>query len=416
MDLVKSVRTLWHHDVVWRYIDALSPRGFGFLLNTLVIVKFGAHAYALPAWIMAIIGVLFSLVPEPTGYILVSGKLGGRELTRLLAPWLYCKLIICVSVTVLVINFAASTLIDAVTTKEAFWDIFGALLFVSGELLWSTCAVNRFAAGTLSSWAKLGLAMRVVTLTLAVAVTWIPGAYIGQALAAFAAPIVLLCLGNLGLPRRLRRSYRVGHGALRRYSLWTYLNAFLLNSISQAPVLWAGSSPIVTPQTVGQLSYALRLLNVMIQPLTILQSVLIRDFAKDKSLGHPSYRHYRLLFRISGYAVFFVSATLAFTSYWFFHAGMEVAISLTFLGVGLGTLTFFRFEFALLNAFREVRFLYREAFLPTILAASVLYLIAYFADSLLAIALASSSAYVVLSALVFRVSRLRLATDTQAFQ
>jgi O-antigen/teichoic acid export membrane protein len=408
MGFVRKLKPLWHHEVFWRYVDALSPRGFGFLLNTFVIVKFGAHDYALPAWIMSVASVLFMLVPDPTGYILVSGRPGARELMRLLAPWLYGKLVFIFGATIIVIHFAATTLVEAASASEAAWSVAGGLMFVGGELLWATCAVNQFAAGALSSWARLGLVLRLITLVSAILMTWLPGAFIGQALAIFSGPIVIFCLFNLGLPHRWRRCWLVGLGALRRYSLWTYLNGFLLNVIAQAPVLWAGSAPTVPPQVVGQLSYALRILNVMVQPLTILQSVLIRDFARDKSLAQPSYRHYRRLFRAAGFAIFGVALALAFTSSRLAGTDMIFGATLLLLGAGLGVLTFFRYEFALLNAYREARFLYRQAFLPTLFVSVAFYSIAYLQGTLLAVSAASACAYIVLAALIFRSARERL--------
>jgi hypothetical protein len=407
--MVTRIERLWKHEVLWRYVDALAPRGFGFLLNTFVILKFGAHAYALPAWIMSVMGVLLSLLPEPMGYVLVSGRpAGAQKLARVLVPWLYGKLILCFGLAVAAVQVAAAELLETVTPIEAVWDVVGALMFMAGEVLWSTCAVNSFAAGTLARWARLGIALRIVAAAASIFVARLPGGNIGQSMVAFSVPLVVASVANLGWPRRLPRSWRVGWGALGRYSLWTYLNAFLINAIAQVPIVWAGSSLAVTPQVVGQLSYALRVLNVIVQPLTILQSVLIRDFARSKSTRDTAFRRYMLLFRGAGGMAMVATLVLALMSVRIAQSGYELPVAIVFMGIGISIMTFFRYEFALLNGFREARFIYWQAFLPSTVVCLFLYGATYFYGSLATVSAASGCAYAVLAAFIYRAARLRI--------
>ena len=88
----------------------------------------------------------------------------------------------------------------------------------------------------------------------------------------------------------------------------------------------------------------------------ILQSVIVRDYSRIKMVT-SNIRLYRPFYRGVGLLMIIATALLAWLA-------PSIAPALWLIGIGLALFTTFRFEFALLNALRDVRFLSLRVFLP----------------------------------------------------
>jgi hypothetical protein len=399
MDPVLMLRRLWGNETVWRFVDALAPRGFSFLMHTYLIWHFGADSYALPAWIITTFGLVGAFIPDPSGYVLLArdpSRAYGRA--RLFSSWLFVKMLIGLGVTLAAVFIFASPLLATAPSGVA-WILAGGLAFSMSETLWSACSLNRFAMGTLASWAQLGLILRASVLTVAVIVDSLFGIGIGLILLLFSTPLLLACLVVLPRPLFNRRSQTAGLFALGRYSLWTQMNGFLLAMIGQAPIFLAGTIPALAPAITGQLAYSVRILNLLVQPLMILQSVIVRDYARAGTAQTTVFRLYRLSYRGAGVAVFIVTVGLA----WLLPS---ITPALWLIGGGLALFTAFRYEFALLNALRDVRFMTLRVFLPVMLIFALLIVPAH--DNLLGVAFAVAMGHLLLTILLVVQTRRRI--------
>ncbi|MAZ34025.1 MAG: hypothetical protein CMO06_12850 [Thalassospira sp.] len=401
MELLVTGRRLWESEAIWRFVDVLAPRGFGFILHTWLLWHFGADAYALPAWIIATFGLIASLIPDPSGYVLLAGHFARARLrARLLSSWVWGKTLIGASCSLLVLMvFANPLLAELPPHANVLAIIGGSLLFAVSETLWAVCNLNRFAMGQLVPWARWGVLLRVAGLGGAITLGGVLDFGIGGPLLIFSLPLAVVSLLSLPAPVLDRRSLIAGVHALRCYSLWTQLNGFLLSLLMQAPVFFAGANVNLTPALIGQLAYAVRVLNFLVQPLMVLQSIVVRDYARLRSVTR-SLNLYRLLYRLSGGVILASTALLA----WFFS---EIRMMLLFFGLGLAFFSIFRFEFALLNALRDVRFLSLRVFLPVAVFFGLAVL--PFRQNLTGVALVITVAHILLTLLLLLQVRRRIA-------
>ncbi len=401
MELLVTGRRLWESEAIWRFVDVLAPRGFGFLLHTWLLWHFGADAYALPAWIITTFGLIASLIPDPSGYVLLAGHFARARLrARLLSSWVWGKTLLGASCSLLVLMvFANPLLAELPPHANVLAIIGGSLLFAVSETLWAVCNLNRFAMGRLVPWARWGVFLRAVGLGCALIFDDIVDIGVGGPLLMFSLPLAVVSLLSLPAPVLDRRSLIAGVHALRCYSFWTQLNGFLLSLLMQAPVFFAGANVNLTPALTGQLAYAVRVLNFLVQPLMVLQSIVVRDYARLRSVT-GSLSLYRLLYRLSGVVILASTALLA----WFFS---EIGVVLLSLGGGLAFFSIFRFEFALLNALRDVRFLSIRVFLPVAVFFGIAIL--PFHQSLTGVAFTVAAAHILLTLLLLLQVRRRIA-------
>ncbi len=405
MSLAMTFSRLWQHETAWRFVDALAPRGFGFLVHTWLIWRFGPESYALAAWTITTFGLLNSFIPDPSGYVLLASTTArAKRRINLFTPWLWGKTLIGVSVTLIIALFLAGTLIDKAPPGAALWTLAGSTAFAAAETLWAACGTNRFATGHLIVWARWGVVLRIGALSAGLAFDALAEVGIGEILLVLSAPTLLACIVALPLPRVGRRSLIAGLITLKRYSLWTQANGFLLMFMAQAPIFFAGTSPTLPPAATGQLAYVVRVLNLFVQPLTILQSVVVRDYARLKTVT-SGFRLYRLIYRGTG--LLMIAATALFA--WF---APSIASTLWLIGSGLALFTSFRFEFALLNALRDVRFLSLHVFLPATLIFILIALPLH--KSVLGVAAATTAGHALLTVLLILQARQRIVTESKS--
>jgi len=402
MSLALTLRRLWHHETVWRFVDALAPRGFGFLVHTWLIWRFGPESYALAAWTITTFGLMNSFIPDPSGYVLLASTTArAKRRIRLFTPWLWGKTLLGVSVTLTIAFLFAGPLVDAAPPGVATWTLAGSTAFAVAETLWAACGTNRFATGHLIAWAGWGVVLRIGALSAALALDALTEAGIGEMLLVLSMPLLFACILALPLPRVGRRSLVAGLITLKRYSLWTQANGFLLMLMAQAPVFFAGTSPTLAPAATGQLAYMVRVLNLIVQPLMILQSVIVRDYARLKAVT-SGFRFYRLIYRGAGLLMIAATALFAWLA-------PSIAPTLWLIGLGLALFTSFRFEFALLNALRDVRFLSLHVFLPVTLIFVFIALPLH--ESVLGVATATAAGHAVLTVLLILQARQRIVTE-----
>ena len=401
MDLALNIRRLWRHETLWRFVDALAPRGFSFVMHTYLIWRFGADSYALPAWFISTFGLVCSFIPDPSGYVLLArGPAQARGRARLFSSWLWGKMFITVGASLLAVFIFAEPLLASTPPEAVAWIVSGGVAFALSETLWSACSTNRFAMGTLTSWAQIGVIMRAAAFAAAVVLHRLLGIGVGHVLLIFSAPLFLASLMTLPRPTFSRRSWIAGLFALRHYSLWAQMNGFLLAFMGQSPVFFAGTMLTLAPAATGQLAYAVRVLNFIVQPLMVLQSVIVRAYAREGAAHLPIFRLYRFCYRGAGGAVLAITVVLAWLA-------PGIAPALWMLGGSLALFTAFRFEFALLNALRDVRFLSVSVFLPVTLLFVLLVL--PLRGNLSGVAFAVAIGYVALTILLVIQARRRIA-------
>jgi O-antigen/teichoic acid export membrane protein len=400
MGVALNVRHLWIDERLWRFVDALAPRGFGFVMHSWLIWRFGAEAYALPAWVIVTFGLAVSFIPDPSGYVLLArNPERARGRARLFSSWLWGKILLGASATLLGVILFAEPLLAATEQEGVVWIVLGGLAFALTETVWSACSTNRFAAETLVSWAQLGIVLRVIALAAAMALDSLFSIGIGPVLLIFSVPLLLACLIALPLPVLNRRSRIAGLFALRRYSLWTQANGFLLAFMAQAPIFFAGTISTLAPATTGQLAYVIRIMNFLVQPLMILQSVIIRDYSRSGVDRSHAFRLYRLSYRGVGVLIFSVTLVMAWLT-------PDITLVLYMIGSGFAIFTAFRFEFALLNALRDVRFLSFYVFLPVTFIFAVL--VTFLRDTLIGVAFAVAIGHLILTFLLAFQARRRI--------
>lgn len=399
MGVALTLRSLWRHETLWRFVDALAPRGFGFLIHTWLIWRFGAESYALSAWVITTFGLVISFFPDPSGYVLLASNTArARRRVQLLTPWLWGKLLIGSGVTFFAAIFLPRPLFGADPPIVVTWAVTGSVAFALAETLWAACGTNRFATGHLVVWARWGMVLRVGAFAAVLVLDAFALVGIGEVLLFFSLPLLIACIFALPVPYFRRRSLVAGLIALRRYSLWTQANGFLLMLMGQAPVFFSGMNPTLAPGISGQFAYVVRVFNLIVQPLMILQSVIVRDYARSNAVT-PGLRLYRLFYRGTGLVMIATAALSA----WLVPA---IASALWLMGLGLALFSAFRFEFALLNALRDVRFLCVHVLLPATLVFALIAL--PLRESLAGVAAAVATGHGLLTLLVILQARRRI--------
>ena len=394
MPLELNWRIWWERESFWRFVDTLGPRGFGFVLHSWLIWHFGAENYALPVWVIGTFSMVATFIPDPSAYVLLArNDAQARRRAKLLSAWLWAKILISVAISIVApFVFAQILLIGASGVA-----VLGGVIFAATDTLWSVVGTNCFAEGRIKGWAQIGFVLRTLVLCGLLFLSLIAELDIGVALLVYSLPLLAACIYALPRPYFHSRSVIAGSFALKNYSLWTQINSFSLQFLSQIPIVLAGATPSVTPDNVGKLAYIWRILNQFVQPLSVLQSIIVREFARTGDI--LSAIHLRKYIRLTSLFIAIMSCIIAWLT-------PELTNTLLLLGGGLAFFTALRFEFALLNALRSVRFMASGIFMPALLP--LLPLLWIFRYDLVIVAGLIAASYVALAGLVFKQVHIRI--------
>jgi len=352
---------------LWRFVDALAPRGFGFLMHSFLIWHFGATQYAYPVWIMGICGALMSLIPDPMGYVNLSkNKRSVRNRILLLTPWLWGKLLLAIFCCLAISLFFQNETLVTEGGNFGIFAIIAALSFTLSETLMAVLSINMFMLDKLQSWSKIGLLLRVVLLLVIFYFTSNNIITLNVALLIYGMPLIILCLWKLPLGGFSKNSYKAGMTVLRSYSIYGQLNGFILSQLLQFPLLISGMIPNISPNTIGTFGYLLKIFNLILQPFYILQSIIVKKIVQSSSkelnnekLNISAIERYKIFYRVTALGTILLSCLLTFYV-------AEDQSSVIFIGVGLAGYVYSRYEQAILYAHKNLAFLFFKVYLPTL--------------------------------------------------
>lgn len=350
----------------WRYVDAYIPRLFGLYLHTALIAKYGSAEYSVVAWLLGILAILFAAIPDPHSLLLVrSHGVPAQRLLGLSAPWLLLKVVLASALTWATLYGVATGLLMEQSSDHAA--IAATLWLGSAEFLWAVLGTCSLAIGNVRTTAIAGVISRFAAVVVLTAGWLFDSLSLGESLAVAAAPTTVALVIRMP-PIRLRRSSTFMLFSLRTYAIWAQGISLVTIALFQLPMVVLGTTALATPAGVGQISYLSRILQAILQPLQILQSIVIRDSARARSGMTVDFRWMRIAFRtgagtllVGGLAVLYL-------------LDRREAIEPSTAGVGLGfTLGvafsgWFRFELSQRLASANIRLLLMRAYLPILLA------------------------------------------------
>jgi hypothetical protein len=290
-------------DAFWRYVDAFAPRLFAIALHTALVWKFGPAAYALPAWLLGAFGLLLAMVPDPHGFILMRGHgARARRLLGLAVPSVLLKLVLVAIAAFLAVDtFAAPTLVPGKEPPHAM--MAAVCTYAAAEALWSVLGTTALAVGNVRKLAVTGLVARLIS-TAAIAVSWLMidlGMAASFMLAAI--PIAAAAVMFIPLAGSLRRCAHLYRFSTLHYAIWSQAIALMTGLLAQAPILALGAWPLLSPSGVGQVAFFVRVVMAAVQPLQVLQSLVVRETSRAKGTITPMLGRMRRAFRVGAVAI-----------------------------------------------------------------------------------------------------------------
>jgi hypothetical protein len=320
--------------VLLRYVDAFAPRVIGLALHAGIAVAFGSARYAYPAWITVTYGFIFSLIPDPHGYVLVRSKRRPAGTLRdVVAVWVWSKAAIALGLTFIADRlFAAPQLRVAHDAPQA---AFAAACFLGvSEVVWPVVSLVSFAEGTLVATALAGLHSRVIGL-LACGFVYLAGGSLPSVLVAYSAPLLAVTITRLKYRRVTRRTWVLGLAIVRRYSGWAYLIGLVTAAPAQIATTMIGGIPSLSSSAVGQFAMFMRIITALGQPLQILQSILLKAYVDAGHVQDMTVRRYRAIFVIFGVLIAATGGALALLLPGI-SSGSDVIFGLLMIAVGAG--------------------------------------------------------------------------------
>jgi len=353
---------------LWRYVDAYLPRIFGLYLHTALIAHYGLGQYATPAWLLGVFGVLLAAIPDPHSFLLIRHYgAAARRLLALTTPWLLFKAALAAVVAWSSLQFAASTLLGGRVSEQA--TLWAVLWFGSVEFLWSVLGTSSLACGNVRQVALTGLAARLIALLSLTAGWFVSQLSFAQSIALAAAPTTTALLFLLPATTRYGRSAKFMVFSLRKYAIWAQGIGLVTVVLFQLPTIVLGVAPLSAPAGVGQLSYISRIVLAVLQPLQIMQAMVIKETVSARTVDLLWMRR---TFRVGSVAL--LAAGLAVIGALYQGAQVEASIlvvSLAFVS-GVSFSAWHRFELSQLLASASVRDLFLRGYLPVLVGTVVL--------------------------------------------
>jgi hypothetical protein len=368
------IKRLLNSEAAWRYVDAYFPRIFGLIFHTYLLRHYGGDLYALPGWLLGILGLCMAFVPDPHSYILVRAH--GKRAQRLLGlttPWLLIKVALCTCIaTIGMFVFATGHLIAA---HGATWlAVFAAAtLFGSVEFLWAVLGSTSLATGSVKRVALSGVIARLTAISF-IALGWLFGTP-NMALDFFlvTCPVLLVWVSLSPWRYSLRRSRLFFIFSLRRYTGWNQGIALATNTMFQLPLLIIGMYPAVGAATVGQIAYIARLLQAVLQPFQILQSIVIKDAAQvSRGVITAGPRRVEWLFRVGSVGIACVGFTALSAAVFVGNLIWITSMLALAMVAGVAVSVWHRYELAKMLATPRLKELFLFGYLPVIFATALL--------------------------------------------
>jgi hypothetical protein len=368
------VRTLihraWSSPAVWRMVDAYAPRVFGLVIHTALVVRYGAKAYALPTWCLGVLGIALSLIPDPHVLILIrrSGQ-AARRLLALTTPWVLAKLLLgSTACWVSLALFSGEAIVEP-HGNRALVVTASALLYGAVEAAWGVLGTTALAMGNLRKVAIGGLAARTVSLLLMAAGFAVGAPYMGFDFMLVALPPLVVLVWLLPFTVHMSRNVALMWFATSRYGIWQQGVTILANLLLQAPVLVLGAWPLVSAAVVGQVSYLTRVLGAVLQPIQILQSLVIREVALTRGKPNTRLDRLRIVFRASAIIVGAVGGVCILLAHRKGVLERDAALLSGWLVAGVAFSCWYRFEFSRVLATLRIRELFLFGYAPVCLVA-----------------------------------------------
>jgi hypothetical protein len=368
------IKRLFESEAAWRYIDAYFPRIFGLLFHTYLLRQYGGELYALPGWLLGMLGLFMAFLPDPHSYILIRAH--GKSAQRLLGltvPWLLIKIAACTGIAV-VCMYALPTNHLTSAHGTTWSTVFAATaLYGSVEFLWAVLGTTSLATGHVKRVALWGVIARLTAISL-IALGWKIGASsMAEDFLLATSPVLLVWVFLSPWGGSLRRSWLFFRFSLRTYTGWNQGIALSTNAMFQLPLLIIGMSPAVGASTVGLIAYIGRLLQAALQPFQILQSIVIKEAAQAaRGVTSADPNRLRWIFRFGGVAIFGSGAAMLGASVFLGNltwASSLLAMSM-FAGVALST--WYRYELATVLATPRLKELFLFGYLPVVSATLLL--------------------------------------------
>jgi hypothetical protein len=362
------IKRLFQSEAAWRYLDAYFPRIFGLIFHTYLLSHYGGESYALPGWLLGVLGLSMAFFPDPHSYILVRAH--GKSAQRLLGltmPWLLMKVAACTGIAA--VGMYALPTTHLITGHGTTWStVFAATaLYASVEFLWAVLGTTSLAIGDVKRVALWGVIARLIAI-FSIALGWKLGfsSMTGDFLLA-TSPVLLVWVCLSPWRSGLRRSWLFFRFSLRTYTGWNQGVALATNAMFQLPLLIIGMYPAVGASTVGLIAYIGRLLQSALQPFQILQSIVIKE-AAQAARGVTSADPSRLkwIFRVGSVCIFGAGAAVLGASVFVGDITWESFLLATAMVAGVAVSIWNRYELAKMLGTPRLKELFVFGYLPVV--------------------------------------------------
>ncbi len=370
---VSKLAQLAASDGFWRLIDAYTPRVFGLLFHSYLLVSFGAAQYAFPGWVLGSFGLLLAALPDPHSYILVRAN-GARahRLSALCVPAVLAKLALAGAIALVCVVVFASDKMTTVFDGTWIWVALASILYGGTEFLWAVLGTVSLSTGQVRRVAIWGLLARGLSVGALVSLWHIGGGTLATYLSLAALPVIGAWAYLSPKSWRLRRAWRFFSKAVRTYAGWVQGISLITVGLFQLPTLalgmWSGSDAAL----VGFVAFGSRLLQAGFQPFQILQSVVIRDASAAHRAGLSHARSFLwTLFKTGGAGFAIVTALALIVA---FAQGIIAQNSLVLgvaMSLGIALSIWFRYELAQTLATRAARSIFLYGYAPVFVLAVV---------------------------------------------
>ncbi len=368
------MKRVYQSEALWRYVDVFLPRVFALGIHSLLIARYGAGQYALVAWILGMMALIAGFIPDPHSYILLRGHGNrARNLLSLAAPWYFGKVFLSGAVTLLLVFVLASNALVAPHATSLWPVVSAAIVYASAELCWALVGFGAFASGDLPKVAKIGVIVRLISLLSLVAIA---PTSIYVDLIIVGGPLAITATLLLPFSFRAKRIFLFAFSAIRRYSVWSILIGAATGLVGQAAPLMMGAAPTVAAKDVGFVSYFSRLIMVGLQPFQVLQSLVIKEVSMSGGEYTNRLRQSRIAFRVGAIFIGTVGACALALAYVEMLMSIEAITILSLFLFGAALSCWYRFEIALVLATEGIKELFLKGYLPTILTATTVAILA----------------------------------------
>lgn len=368
------IMRLFASEAAWRYIDAYFPRVFGLLFHTYLLRQYGGELYALPGWLLGMLGLFMAFLPDPHSYILIRAhRERAHRLLALTIPWLLIKVAACTGIAVVCMYALPTT--HLTSAHGTTWStVFAATaLYGSVEFLWAVLGTTSLATGRVKRVALWGLFARFSAISL-IALSWKIGASsMAEDFLLATSPVLLAWVFLSPWKGSVRRSWLFFRFSLRTYTGWNQGIALATNAMFQLPLLIIGIHPAVGASTVGLIAYIGRLLQAALQPFQILQSIVIKEAAQAaRGVTSADPKRLKWIFQFGGVAIFGSGAAMLGASVLFGNSTWASSLLAMAMVAGVAFSTWNRYELAKVLSTPRLKELFIFGYLPVVSATLLL--------------------------------------------